>query len=287
MQTFVTVADHKSFTKASQILNLSQPTVSFHIKNLETYFNSTLIKRSPKHFQITQTGEMVYDRARQILGLIEKTKGEVNEFQHQLRGTLSIGASYTVGEYILPALLKKFDHKYTSVDLKVTIGNTEQINSGVQLHDLDVGLVEGKVHHKGLVSTPFLEDEMVVIVPADHPIRKSPHITFQELQDQVWIMREEGSGTRSLMESMIAAYNIRPKKTIMIGSNHGVVQCVKESLGLSFLSKTVVKHTGAEGLIMNLPYIKPFSRYFSTVTPANEEEISQQVRLFLKEVGNL
>ncbi|MBA2176688.1 LysR family transcriptional regulator [Halobacillus locisalis] len=284
MQTFITVVDEKSFTKASQRLNLSQPTVSFHIKNLESYFSTTLIDRSPKRFKLTQTGEMVYQRARQISGVIEKAKAEVYEFQHQLRGTIHIGASYTVGEYILPSILKMFDEKYPAIDLMIQIANTERINRAVQLHELDVGLVEGQVHHQGLTSSPFMEDEMVVIVPKDHPLRKHEPVTFHQLQDQTWLTREGGSGTRAMMDSMLESYNIRPKKLITIGSNHGVVQSVKEGLGLSFISRTVVKHTNAEDLIMTIPYIKSAVRYFSIVTPVNEEEISKNAGVFIEEV---
>ncbi|WP_241657216.1 LysR family transcriptional regulator [Halobacillus salinus] len=284
LQTFITVVDEKSFTRAAERLNLSQPTVSFHIRHVESYFDATLIDRSPKRFVVTQTGEMVYRRARQVMGVMEKAKAEVYEFQHQLSGTIHIGASYTVGEYVLPSLLKQFDDKYPAIDLRVQIQNTERINRAVQLHELDIGLVEGQVHHQGLSSTPFMEDEMVVIVPEQHPLRETDSVTFEQLQDQTWLTRESGSGTRAMMDSMLEAYNIRPSKLITIGSNHGVVQGVKEGLGVSFISRTVVEHTQAEDLIMSIPYIKIATRYFSLVTPVNEEEISNHAAVFIKEM---
>jgi DNA-binding transcriptional LysR family regulator len=287
MKTFVTAVDLQSFTKASQRLNLSQPTVSFHIKSLENYFNSTLIDRSPKRFKITQTGELVYQRAKQILAVIDKAKSEVYEFQNQMRGNIHIGASYTVGEYILPSMLKVFDDLYPDVDLHVKIANSERINRAIQLHELDVGLVEGQVNHQGLASTPFSEDEMVVIVPPGHPIREQNSGSFQPIQNQTWISREVGSGTRAMLDLMMDSYNISPRKLITIGSNHGVVQAVKEGLGFSFISKTVVEHTGAENLIVRLPYIKPMTRYFSIVTPENKEEISKNVQVFIDQLEKL
>ncbi|QHT45296.1 LysR family transcriptional regulator [Bacillus sp. SB49] len=287
MKTFVAVVDQKSFTKAAASLNLSQPTVSSHIKNLERYFDATLIDRSPKRFHLTKTGEIVYQRSRQAIGLIDKAVQEVSEYQRELGGLIRIGASYTVGEYILPPILKAFDQAYPSVDLQVRIENSKRINEAVQHHDLDVGLIEGKVTQHGLSSEPFMEDEMVVLVPEAHPIRKQSSITFADLQDQTWITREEGSGTRAMMDSMLESFNIRPKKMITIGSNHGVVQGVKAGLGLSFLSKTVVCHTGVEHLIMQLPYIKTTTRYFSIVTPMNREEISDSVDKFMEEVRAL
>ncbi|WP_173917843.1 LysR family transcriptional regulator [Halobacillus sp. Marseille-Q1614] len=281
LQTYIKVIELKSFTKASKHLNLSQPSVSFHIKNLEEYFQTTLIDRSPKRFQPTQTGEIVYERARQMLGILKKAKTEVEEYHHQLRGTIRIGASYTVGEYILPSLLKAFDEAYPAVDLMVTIRNTEQINRGIQHHELDVGLVEGKVNKKELSSFPFKEDEMVVVVPETHPLRSKKEITFDDLQDHTWVSREEGSGTRAVMEAVLENYNISAGKIITIGSNHGVIQGVKQGLGLSVISRTVVEHSHAESLILTIPFIKSTTRFFSCVLPVDEREISKNVTVFI------
>ncbi|WP_163528240.1 LysR family transcriptional regulator [Halobacillus ihumii] len=282
LKTYITVIELQSFTKASKTLNLSQPTVSFHIKNLEKFYQSTLIDRSPKRFQLTQTGELVYQRARQVLGVIDKSRTEVNDYHNQLRGSLHIGASYTVGEYILPGLLKVFDERYPEVDLEIEIENTERINRGVQLHDLDIGLVEGQVSERDLDSVPFLEDEMVVVVPLEHSMRKQEEVGFHQLQDHTWIGREAGSGTRAVMDSILESYNIRPRKMITIGSNHGVIQGVKQGLGLSLISKTVVDHSHAHHHIYDLPFIKPPTRFFSYVFPASEQELSKNAEVFIE-----
>ncbi|MFC7321128.1 LysR family transcriptional regulator [Halobacillus campisalis] len=287
LQTYIAVIELESFTKASQRLNLSQPTVSFHIKTLEEHYETTLIDRSPKRFQVTSTGEIVYQRAKQILGILEKAQNEVSEYHHQLRGEIRIGASYTVGEYILPGILKAFDQLYPEVDLNVTIKNTEEINTGVQLHELDIGLVEGQVNKKDLSSHPFMEDEMVVVVPIDHPLRSKDEITFKQIQDQTWIFRESGSGTRAVLESLLESYNVRPRKMITIGSNHGVIQGVKQNLGLSLISKTVAEHSNALDLIFPLPFIKVPTRFFSYVTPNDEKEISKNASVFIDLVEDL
>ncbi|MCA0985030.1 LysR family transcriptional regulator [Halobacillus yeomjeoni] len=282
LKTFVTVVDQKSFTKASKILSLSQPTVSFHIKNLEDYYDTTLIDRSPKRFIVTQTGELVYQRARQVLRMMETTRSEVLEYHNHLRGSVHIGASYTVGEYILPSLLKQYDELYPGIDIKVEIANSERINQGLQNHDLDLGLVEGKVSHKGLHSTPFLEDEMVIIAPKNHSLQHLTSSTVDDLQHLTWVTRESGSGTGAMFDTMLHSYNIRPEKVITIGSNHGVVQAVKEGIGLSLLSKTVVRHTGAEQLRVHLPFMSPMKRYFSLVVQENDEEISKNAKVFIE-----
>ncbi|UOR10447.1 LysR family transcriptional regulator [Halobacillus amylolyticus] len=290
LKTYVTVIELESFTKAARMLNLSQPTVSFHIKNLEDFYQSTLIDRSPKRFRMTQTGELVHRRARQILSVVDKSRTEVYDYHNQLHGTLRIGASYTVGEYILPRLLKVFNDLYPEINLRIEIENTERINRSVQLHEMDIGLVEGQVKERELHSVPFLEDEMVVVIPLEHSIRKQKEVSFHQLQDLTWISRESGSGTRAVMDSILESYNIRPKKMVTIGSNHGVIQGVKQGLGLSLISKTVVEHTHANDYIYALPFIKPPTRFFSYVIPAAEQELSKNASVFIesmKKVYNL
>ncbi|WP_181350315.1 LysR family transcriptional regulator [Thalassobacillus sp. CUG 92003] len=269
LNTFVTVVEEKSFTRASQKLMLSQPTVSFHIKSLETFFHTNLIDRSPKRFHLTHTGEMVYERAKQIHGIIERAKSDIADYHQQLRGSLHIGASYTVGEYVLPGIMKAFSSLHPDIHMEVTIDNTEQVNRGVLLHDVDIGLVEGQVNFKELQTVPFLQDELVVIVPEDHPLYAKQTLEFKDVQDQTWISRESGSGTRALMDSMFEAYNIRPSRTMTIGSNHGVVQGVKQGLGLSFISKTVVENTFADYLIRDVTFMNPAKRFFSYVLTAD------------------
>ncbi|WP_085504969.1 LysR family transcriptional regulator [Thalassobacillus devorans] len=281
LRTFIAVVEGKSFTKAAKTRMISQPSVSLHIKNLEELFQTKLIDRSPKHFHVTPTGELVYQRAKQIAGIVEKTKEEVFAYHNQLTGSLTIGASYTVGEYILPALLKEFDQVHPNIELNVYIDNTETINRSVLLHEFDIGLVEGQVKHKELRAFPFLEDEMVLIAPPDHPIREKDTLQFSDLQGLTWVGREEGSGTRDIMDAVIRAYSIDVRKLITIGSNHGVVQAVQHGLGLSFISRSIIDNKFGEDLMIRLPFIQMPNRYFSCVT-SDEEELSKNVEVFMK-----
>lgn len=283
LRTLIVVVEGKSFTNAAKALSISQPSVSLHIKNLEELFQTKLIDRSPKHFHVTTTGEIVYQRAKQIASIVEKTHEEIFSYHNQLTGSLTIGASYTVGEYILPSLLKDFDQNYPDIDLQIYIENTEKINRSVLLHEFDVGLVEGQVKSKELRSFPFLEDEMVLIVPPGHPIREINNLKLSDLQGLTWVGREEGSGTRDIMDAVFRAYSINAKKLITIGSNHGVVQAVQHGLGLSFISRSIVENKFGEDLMVRLPIIQSPNRFFSCVLPA-EGELSKNVEVFLEAI---
>jgi len=144
LKTFVAVVEYNSFTKAAENLNLSQPTVSVHIKNLESYFNTILIERSikQKNMVITESGDFLYKRAKEILMLMESSIEEINNTSHSLKGHLKIGASYTIGEYYLPKLLKEYSKEYPDVKIEVVIKNTSDICKGVEDFKLDIGLTE-------------------------------------------------------------------------------------------------------------------------------------------------
>ncbi|WP_078410367.1 selenium metabolism-associated LysR family transcriptional regulator [Priestia abyssalis] len=241
LRTFVTVVEEKNFTKAGEKLRLSQPSVSLHIKNLEAEFQTKLFDRSPKHLHITPSGQLLYDRAKQIVELYEKTKQDLLEYHHQMKGTLKIGASFTIGEYVLPWLMAQFRSIYPHVDFEVTIGNTNQINEMVRLFQVDIGLIEGQARNEELAIEPFMEDEMVVVAPKNHPLISIENSSFHHLQDQNWIAREKGSGTREYMDHFLRSHGIRVKGLITISSNQGVKEAVASGLGISLLSSSVVK----------------------------------------------
>ena len=124
LRTFVTLVEVKNFTKTAEILHMSQPSVSLHIKNLEKEFQTNLLLRSPKFLQITPTGEILYERAKQMITIYEQAKQEILEQQNTIKGELKIGASFTIGEYVLPYLLFDLHKDFPQLELEVVIGNT-------------------------------------------------------------------------------------------------------------------------------------------------------------------
>lgn len=144
LKTFIAVVEFKNFTRAGEYLNLSQPSVSTHIKNLENYFNVTLINRSIKQktIHITESGYKLYEHAKEILNLLEVTYLDVKNSSNSLKGTLKIGASLTIGEYILPKFLSYFTNKYPDIEIELIIENTSSISSRIKDLSLDIGLIE-------------------------------------------------------------------------------------------------------------------------------------------------
>ncbi|OWP59073.1 LysR family transcriptional regulator [Bacillus velezensis] len=258
LKTFIAVVEEKNFTKAAQKLMISQPSVSLHIKNLEKEFQTALLNRSPKHFTTTPTGDILYQRAKQMVFLYEQAKSEIYAHHHYVKGKLKIAASFTIGEYILPPLLAKLHNEYPELNLDVMIGNTEEVSEAVRMLQADIGLIEGHTGKNELDIQPFMEDELCIAAPNGHPLAGRKNILAAELQNQAWVTREKGSGTREYLDHVLQSNGLRPKSMMTISSNQGVKEAVISGMGLSVLSKSVLQKDLLHGSISVLE-IKGFS----------------------------
>lgn len=266
LRTFIAVVENKNFTKAAEAINLSQPSVSLHIKHLEDYFNTTLIQRSikQKNIYITESGNLLYERSKQIVKLLEDTKVDLLDYGNVVKGRLRIGASYTIGEYFLPAFLGQFSKAYPYLELEVAIDNTHNICEKVKSFQVDLALVEGTIPSSSFFTEPFYEDKMEVAVPYNHYLVNSDFST-EELQNQTWISREMGSGTREYLELFLSANNISPKNIIVFGSNYSVKEAVRNNLGITFISSLVTEPALRNKEISILKTLQQYTRNFSYV----------------------
>ena len=264
LKTFITLAEVNNFTKTAELLHISQPSVSLHIKNLEKEFQTTLFIRSPKSVQITPTGQILYERAKQILATYDAAKDEIVAHYHAVQGTLVIGASFTIGEYVLPPILARLQQQFPQLELQIIIGNTEEIIQLAKLLQIDIGLIEGQSHEQELIIHPFMQDELFIVASSNHPLTNRSSITVSELQQQNWIAREPGSGTRIYLEHLFRAYSLHVKSLLTISSNQGVKESVIQGLGLSLLSRCVIERELKNGdlAIVSLEG-QPFTRTFS------------------------
>ena len=275
LRTFITLAELKNFTKTSEVLHISQPSVSLHIKNLEKEFQTELFIRSPKYVQITPSGNILYNRAKQILSLYEQTKEDILAHHDSIEGELKIGASFTIGEYILPAFLSKLQKDFPKLDLTVIIGNTAEIVRHVREFQVDIGLIEGQTNDKELTIHPFMQDELFIISSPAYPGFKN-NMTLNDLQDHTWITREEGSGTREYINHVIRSNGLKVKSLLTISSNQGVKESVRQGLGISLLSHSVIEREVEHGdlSIVRLEN-QSFTRTFSYVlSPVMEKKRS-------------
>ncbi|UUZ79644.1 LysR family transcriptional regulator [Paenibacillus sp. P26] len=253
LKIFVTVAEQSNFSRAAKLLNLSQPGVSLHIRNLENEFGARLFHRSPQQVKLTEAGELLYERAKKILSLVDEARERIHLLRDEVTGTLRLGASFTIGEYVLPRVLADYAATFPRVDVEVTIGNTGEIGQGVRGTELDIGLVEGKASHPDLTEQTFMQDEMIVVAPPEHPLCALRTVKPEKLGGQVWVLREKGSGTRDFSDRFISRYALQVERSYVLNSDQGVKEAVAAGLGLAMLSRLVVRKELESGEVCRIP----------------------------------
>ena len=286
LKTFIAVVDKKSFTKAANSINISQPSVSLHVAALEKHFKTRLIERSNKQrtILITQTGAMLYKKAKQILSLIDDTKEELNNYHNSTSGTLKIGASMTIGEFLLPSILGEFIKEFPNVKLEVAIENTHNIYEKFKNYDIDIALTEGSVPTNTFTSKNFYKDTMVVVTPTSFTYDKNIGLKLC-LSNQTWMHREEGSGTGEYLNMFLNSEGLSPKNFIILGSNYAIKEAVKNNLGVTFISSLVVTAAANNHELKIIPTETKYNRYFSYLV--HEKNLSKITKLFLGKLENV
>ena len=268
LQVFHTVAKVMSFTKAAETLHMTQPAVTFQVKQLEDFFNTRLFDRTHNKITLTEAGKVVYDYSDQILELYEKMNSDVRELTGEVTGTLVVGASTTIAEYMLPSLLGAFKKQYDDVNIRLQVGNTDAIVSMVENNMIDLGLVEAPVHNKNLEVDVCRIDEMQLICPKDHPLAKRDKVTVEDFRKYGYISREEGSGSRTVIDSYIREQGLTYSdlKVVMeLGSPEAVKMAVESDVGIAIVSRTTLAKELKLDTLVAIPLDPPILRPFSHV----------------------
>ncbi len=202
--------------------------------------------------ELTQAGSTLYKYAKEILDMHGIAKRAVADLMELVTGKLTIGASLTIGEYVLPHLLAAYSRKYPDVKLSVIIGNTEEMHEKALDGSIDIGLVEGDLVDPHLEITEFLQDELVFVIPKQHPMAMKNVVDNNELAENTFILREEGSGTRLAMEKALQELSFKPKKQTVLGSTQAIKEAVEAGLGISCLSKWTLRKELQLGILKPL-----------------------------------
>jgi DNA-binding transcriptional LysR family regulator len=289
LEIFYWVAELKSFSQAAELLSLSQPTVSAHVQELEKILGGKVLYRIPGKVSLTPLGEMLADRAKNLLAFKRETVAAVELFHGTLSGELWVGGSNNPGEYLLPQKLGAFNKKYPGVRPILRIGDSAGIVQDVLDGKVELGFVGFKGDDSRLSFQKIWKDEMVLAVPKDHPWSRRRFIRLSELRSQKFISRERGSGTLDSFRHLLAKSRQSLDKLLNITMELGSTEAVKEALlagyGVSILSRTSIKHELAEGSIVEVPIrgltmTRDFYEVFHKRRPLHP--IAQAFREFLK-----
>lgn len=284
LQVFHAVAKHLSFTKAAEALFMTQPAVTFQIKQLEEHFNTRLFERGHGRIALTSAGDIVLDYAERILGLSAELDTRLKEMTGQIAGLLLIGASTTIAEFLLPRVLGDFKSRHPNVVPRLFVANSGAVENRVAEHTLDIGFIEAPSHLAAVATDVCCEDELVVVCGPAHPLAQHKALTPKQLVEHPYISRESGSGTREVTDAYFQKAGVRPEslKVVMeLGSPEALKGLVATGLGFTIMSRATVQKETRLGELVSLPLAPRLIRNLSVVYP-KEKFRSRLVNTFVQ-----
>lgn len=257
LRIFTAVAECEHMTRAAEALRLSQSAVSGAVQALEARHGVTLFHRIGRRIELTHDGNLFLHEARAVLRAASAAELTLMELQGLKRGTISIHASQTTAAYWLPGRLARFRNAYPKIDIKLTIGNTEQVALGVSSGNAEIGFVESSVTQDELVSTQVGVDQLMIVVGPKHPWAKVTKLKPGQITQTRWVLRERGSGTRSVFEQALAKHEISADQldvALELPSNEAVRAAVEAGAGATAISQLVVKSALASKHLYAVPF---------------------------------
>jgi len=242
LRIYVAVAERQHVTKAARALNLAQSAASHAIAALEARHDTKLFHRVGRRIELTEAGHVFLAEARAVLARADAAELALSEYGSLQRGTLSIQASQTIAGYWLPRHLVAFRKAHPQIRIHLAIGNSAQVAAGVEAGSAELGFVEGAVENAHFTSSPVARDQLVVVVGRDHPWVGRTRLPSRELSKSEWVLREAGSGTRSVFEDALVHLGIDPSTLpvrLELPSNEAVRAAVEAGLGATAISASV------------------------------------------------
>jgi LysR family transcriptional regulator, low CO2-responsive transcriptional regulator len=264
LRTFRAVAEQLSFSAAAHELSISQPSVSYQVKELEAVLGLPLIDRLGKRVRLTEAGEVLYEYARRTLTLLDEATLVMEQMRGIERGTLRVGASTTVGIYVIPLALGAYKKLHPNLALSLEIGARETLQERVKRGVLDLAVLSLPIADPDLESTSFMDDELMMVVPAGHPLAGRSNLTLRDFTGESFLMREPGSGTRIAVQMASRAAGVSLQVGMELGSNGAIKHAVEAGLGVAVLSSHAIElERRGGGLVVvdieGFPLLRPWS----------------------------
>lgn len=261
LKTFIAVAEYGKMNEAARRLGISQSTVSQMISELEAEYEAPLFERLPRELRITLAGRVLLSNAREIVQVHEQLEQSMKNIQ--VRRPLRIGATLTIGNTMMGSVVERLLAEHPDIDVNVFVDNTNVLEHRLLRGELDIALVEGIITRDAIVTRPVLEDSMCLICGMDHPFASRESVRIEELKDQNFIMREQGSGTRAMFESIMLMHHVPFFTKWECSSSTAILDAVSHNLGLGVLSRRCIQAYVSRGEIIAVTLDGvPMKRYF-------------------------
>jgi LysR family transcriptional regulator, low CO2-responsive transcriptional regulator len=271
LKVFETVARLTSITRAAEELSLTQPTVSMQIKQLTQNIGVPLFEQIGKKLYLTASGQELFLTCQDIFDRLSRFEMKIADFQGLKQGKLKL-STITTTKYFIPRALAPFCQLYPGVEVSLEITNHERVLERLNENLDDLYIISKVPDRLDVALYPFLENPLVVIAPIDHPLAQEKNIPISKLQDEAFIMRERGSGTRAAVEQLFAQHNVSVKVRLELGGNEAIKQAIGVGFGISVLSQhTFPQDSSMSGLtILDVQHF-PIERQWYIVYPADKQ----------------
>ncbi len=257
LKTFCVMAKTQNFTKAAEELFCSQPSVTKQIQAIEEFVGTKLFDRVGKKVYLNDRGKIFYEYAKIVLDLTKEYLLKISQIENLSMGMLSFGTSGLIGTYVLPPILKEFHTLYPNIEINIDINFYDTILERIQSNILEFAFIsEPKelIRDKVITYRPFLEEEMVLILPVFHKFSQKDEVSLEELQGETLLISNPHSATRSFLEKKLKELNIKFRRVIEMGNIEAVKQGVEAGLGISIVSATAIKKEISTGLLVQVPF---------------------------------
>ena len=270
IQVFHAVAKHLSFTKAADALFMTQPAVTFQIRQLEEQLNTRLFDRAHGRIALTAAGVIALEYAERILALSAELDSRMKEVSGQMAGPLMIGASTTIADFLLPQILGEFKTRQAAVVPQLIVANSEVVQLRVAERSLDIGFIEGDSHLPTLASDICCDDELQVVCAPSHALASQISATPQSLTEHAYLSRELGSGTREVIDHYLQKAGLTPDSLQVVmeaGSPEALKGLAATGVGFAIMSRTTVAKEVRLGELVRIPLSPRLIRHLSVVYP--------------------
>ncbi len=252
LKVFFEVATRLNMTLAASSLYMSQSAVSQTIKDIEREQNAKLFDRIGKRLFLTQSGDIFLKYARRILNLYEECSKSIENINNTKIGTLKLGASTTIGTFFLTEIIGEYSKINSDIEISIAIDNTQAIANLIHENKIDFAFVEGPINSPEIVVKEFCDDELIIIASPEHELAKKSIVNIQDLENQKFLMREKGSGTRDVLEKTLIKSGIELKNVMELGNTIAIKRIVETGFGISCLSKIAVKNEVSQNKIAQI-----------------------------------
>jgi DNA-binding transcriptional LysR family regulator len=270
LQVFHAVARHLSFTKAAEVLFMTQPAVTFQIRQLEEHFNTRLFDRVQGRISLTAAGTVALEYSSRILAMSGELDQRMREISGQMAGPLLIGASTTIADFLLPQVLGEFKSRNPGIVPRLLVANSEIVQDRITERTLDLGFIEGDSHLPSLVTDVCCEDELHVVCAPSHPLAKLKSAIPKALTEHAYVGREAGSGTREVIARYLQTEGVPPDSLTVfmeLGSPEAIKGMIATGLGFAVMSRASVAKEIRLGELVHIPLAPRLVRNLSVVYP--------------------